>query len=534
MGKLLERPVPLAGPSGSFLGAACAKNSAAANAHDTMQRCASGSGFFARARRPMTCAGCDQTFFGPAAFLFWGVPAVKVRLPRALSLIAALCGAALVVTGCSTPQPVRSVKADYKEFTDATWMPERTVRPPFRSREIEVDALQAMTEGIYAFYDASRSFFQIQPESAGVWRVSETLEHTGERAFTWGVGATTLYRNGQAVPNSGRMTVETLPDGRVLLKNAGEAPFNLAVAIRAFDVSGKPIRHFLRNANNQPDDLAWFMDPEARFPSGSKAYITTYWLGDDEIVQPSSSAFTGAATLERLVAQFSAGKSPLCLSYVSHVAAQPYGVVFDNPLPAQKSRSRRRVAAQLPDSGTFSLVGVNSKSIFCEPLQQSASHSGTWTIRTVQGTRVMELTPQADVQSSDMGVQPVNAAAISVGFAEVVRPAAAATSTARARNTPRKAVVPVRIVHNNMPVVDFRLKFNPTAANAVSSAMVSAQTSRAAYESQEKARIKAQLEAGRTQPASAASQAPASSAGALTETVQPASSDPMGDFLKRR
>lgn len=449
---------------------------------------------------------------------------------RTSLLVAAVTGAALVLNGCSSPAPQLQPKADYKEFTDITWKPETTARAPMRSVEVEVDPVAALTEGIYAFYDNNRSFLQIQPAGAGLWDVSEMIEAAGERTFSWGAGAATLYRAGAAVPNSGRMTVEQLADGRVLLRNAGEAPFNLAIALRAFDISGKPIRQLLRNNNNQPDELAWFMKEDARFPSGSRAYLTTYWLGDDEIVQPSSSAFTGAASLERLVAQFSK-KNPFCLSYVNHIAAQPYGVVFDAPQASRTRNARRQRLQKLPETGTYSLVGVN-RSIFCEPNATAPQASGTWRIRTIQGTRVLELLPDAGVASSDMGVQPVNSSAITVGFAEVIKPAAAQTAgrrTAKARST--TAVVPVRIVANNQPVVDFRLKFNPTAADAVSKAMLEAEASRTAYTAGEKARIKAQLEAGRrndaASPTAAASAAPATSG----TQVQ---GDPLGALLLRQ
>lgn len=453
---------------------------------------------------------------------------LHISLRQAL-LAAAVSGAVLVLNGCSTPAPELNPKADYKEFTDVTWKPESTVRAPLRSTELKIDPVEALTEGIYAFHDKQASFVQIRPAGDGLWDVSETIQGDGERAFNWGTGASTLYRSGVAMPNSGRMSVERLGDGRILLRNAGETPFNMAVELRAFDISGKPIRQFLRNSNNQPDELAWFMSADAKFPEDSRAYIATYWLGDDEIVQPSSSAFTGAATLERLVAQFSK-TTPFCLSYVSYVAAQPYGVIFTPNDSQAKPRSRR--SRQLSDSGSFSLVPVSSRSIFCEPRTDGARQTGLWRIRYIQGTRVLELMPGESVASSDLGVQPVNRNAITVGFAEVVRPAATDRKGGRAST----AVVPVRVLANNKAIADFRLKFNPTAAAAVREAMVKADASREAWNAREKARIKAQLEAGRTQqgaqpaavPASADSRpAPPSGSGAV-----PSARDPMGAFLQ--
>ena len=67
---------------------------------------------------------------------------------------------------------------------------------------------------------------------------------------------------------------------------------------------------------------------------------------------------------------------------------------------------------------------------------------------------MLELNPAPGVESSDIGVQPINADSIGVGFAEVM--------VGRRMN-----VVPVRILKNNKPIVDFRLKFNGVAASAM-------------------------------------------------------------------
>ena len=393
---------------------------------------------------------------------------MNFRTSSALALTAAFAGAALILTGCSTPEPLRT-KANYKEFTDVTWVPERSVRAPYRTQEIEVNPITALTEGVYAYFDTHRSIFRIEPAGPGVWNVSESVEAAGERAFAWGAGAATLYRSANPVPNAGQMTAEQLGDGRILIRNTGEAPFNMAIAMRAFNISGKPIRHFLRNNNNQPDELAWFMPPEAKFPEGSVAYITTYWLGDDEIVQPSRSAFTGAGSLENMLARYTTKKTPYCLSYVSHQEAIPYGLSFERPVV---KRGQRRAASR---EGHFVLNPVHRKNMFCEKLPVGEQKGGTWRISRIQGTRVLELFENADVPSSDMGIQPINNDAVDVGFAEVVR---AGNGKAKLQ------VVPVRIIRNNQPATDFRLKFNATAAQAIAEVLPAAEAARQAHKEQ--------------------------------------------------
>ncbi len=386
--------------------------------------------------------------------------------------VKALCclgfaGIALSLTGCATtetkdaPQP----KAAYQEFTDATWRPETAVRAPYRTTELPTSTQEALSDGIYAFFETHRSHFQLQTQSDGKMTAIETIETAGERVLSWGSGADTLYRNARPLTNAGIMSASALPDGRVLLQNEGDAPFNMALNLRAFNIAGKPIRHFLRNNNNQPDELAWFMKENAVFPPGSVAYLSTYWLGDDEIVRPSKNAFTGADTLERLVRRFS-NDTPFCLSYVSHTEAHPYGVIFKKT----QHRSRRDQDAA---SGEFRLVPVKNASVFCEPITDEAQSQGTWKIVRIQGTRILELVPDAQVQCSDLGVQPVNDASTDIGFAEII------TQTNKGE---RKNVVPVKILRNNQPIVDFRLKFNRTAADAIGKHLLSAWYAKQAHE----------------------------------------------------
>ena len=388
-----------------------------------------------------------------------------------LKATSAAFAAAVLLSGCATHTVDYQPKANYKEFTDATWRPESNIRPPFRSTEMPVDSVAILQEGIYAFYDTHRSFFQLQPAQTGSWTVSETVTQAGERCFTWGQGAVQLIRNSRVLNNEGPMVASRLPDGRILLQNSGQAVFNLAVELRAYNISGKPIRHFLRNGNNQPDSLAWFVPADAKFPQGSVAYLATYWLGDDEIVQPSRSAFTGTRNLESMIARYTAKTTPYCMSYVSHLEATPYGLSFERPV---RERGKNRASAP---QGRFILSQVQRSNMFCERLSNGAQKGGSWKISRIQGTRVLELTEDADVPSSDIGIQPINNDGIDVGFAEIVR---------GNKGQSRMQVVPVRIVRNNQPVTDFRLKFNAAAAQAIAEVLPEADASRRAHDERNK------------------------------------------------
>ena len=114
------------------------------------------------------------------------------------------------------------------------------------------------------------------------------------------------------------------------------------------------------------------------------------------------------------------------------------------------------------------------RSVFCErddAVERTVpAEGGKWKVRTIRGNRVMELIPNDAVAAADIGIQPVNAGSMAVGFAEVAAtdPAEFARQSKTVRRTMR--VVPVRILKSNQPITDFRLRYNDTAAAAVKAA----------------------------------------------------------------
>ena len=138
-----------------------------------------------------------------------------------LKATSAAFAAAVLLSGCATHTVDYQPKANYKEFTDATWRPESNIRPPFRSTEIPVDSVAALQEGIYAFYDTHRSFFQLQPAQTGSWTVSETVTQAGERCFTWGQGAVQLIRNSRVLNNEGPMVASRRPHPSAEFRSGG-------------------------------------------------------------------------------------------------------------------------------------------------------------------------------------------------------------------------------------------------------------------------------------------------------------------------
>ncbi len=404
---------------------------------------------------------------------------------KKLLTLLAIPAVPLLLSGCATSTvatgPEYVEKASYSDFKDTTWMPETTARAPYNAREVTVNALTALQDGIHVFYGTHDTRFALEGAS-GIRTVTENAVREDETAVSWGAGADTVYRDGFAVANrSGGATAQALEDGRILIRTAGDTNMFVAFALKAYNVSGLPVRQFLRDGNNRPAPHAWFVKKDAVFPEGSIAYQTTWWLGDDEVVTPAKTAFTGAKTFDELVKNFN-GRRTFCLSYISHQAANPYGVVFE-PVKLKRGQSIKTGM-----TGAFRLSPVK-KSVFCakddDPMKSlTGTSQGAWTVKSVRGTQVLELTPSADVAVSDLGVQPVNSNAMTVGFAEIKSPAAVKKGSKKPAYTTR--IMPVRILHANQPITDFRLRFNDTAARIVRDALAAADVSKKHWDAEHK------------------------------------------------
>lgn len=382
----------------------------------------------------------------------------------AASLLATLSGCATFSSNKPTDQTAQATnknpyRADTSEFADATWLPESSARPPLQLSALSLSTEEILEGGVHKFDGALESSFSISKATkSSPYRIVEKVTPPAESVLSFSTGSDRLYRNGKPVTNATTASVKTLPDGRMMVHTSAPASTNIAVSFKAFDVSGKEVRQLLRDINNQPTDLAWYVKKSFVFPKGSRVYLPTFWLGDDEIVTPSRSAFTGAKTMEDLVSRFNLAHSPFCISYVAFGDAHPYALSFPS------------VGKKLGTSGSFVLYPMDTSSNICTKKSNTQEATGTWKIRSIQGTTVMELTPESKVKSENIGVQPVNANAITNGFAEMVRGVTGKGKRAKTITT----VVPVRILRNNQPIVDFRLRFNNIAADAVRKALADA------------------------------------------------------------
>jgi hypothetical protein len=372
-----------------------------------------------------------------------------------------LCAAALLAGCASTPPVFHQPKAHHSEFKDTDWSPEEHARTPLNLPALPTNVVDILMSGIYAFDGTTQILFKAHgdPATGQLLGVHRSVTKGGA-AVTWNTGNDVVYRNGKPVSAHGQVEVRLLDDDQVRMRSLEAPDYTVIVGIESFDIGGRPVRQLLRDYNNQPTDLAWYVDPEARFQFGARAYRLTYRLTKDEVSAPSKTAFTGSNSLAEFMRSFSA-KAPYCLPYVNVIGSHPVALAFDRPGSPKSTR------------GTVRFRSVDSKELFCAPVENDVARKGTWRITRVNGTRTLVVTPPASVASTDLGVQPVNRKALGIGFAEV-----------RPEGASRTQVLPVRIVKKNEPIVDFRLRFNATAAHSLRSALSKAQEAKRHHEQQ--------------------------------------------------
>lgn len=396
------------------------------------------------------------------------------RIPSFLALGMA---SAILLSACVTQEPHFEPRANYTVFTDSTWLPESKIRAPYGAKEIAIDPVQVLQSGIYSFYDTDECAFMAGRIDSREFIVQELLSPLKRHSLSLDSGTNMLYRNSVPISDWGQARALVLDDGRIFVKTMGKANISYTVRLTAYDISGKPIRQFLRDGNNQPEEIAYFINDEHTFPAGSVAYIPTYWLGADEILRPTQKDFTGAATLDRFLKNFS-NNSFFCISYLDHQDASPYALRFEQPGLIKRFLQIK--------SGQYTLVPADRDALFCKRGDGDEKIQGTWRLRSIQGTPVMELEPPKSVKVENFGIQPINEQSVQFGFAQIEMASdngSISKYKAKATASQPTMVVPVRILKRNMPIVDFHLKFNATAAAAIRLAVSQAEPSRQAHES---------------------------------------------------
>jgi hypothetical protein len=321
-------------------------------------------------------------------------------------------------------------------------LPEADVAPVANARPLGLAAIDALKgEGLFYFSGKRMVNLRISGGAQGDRHpLAEVGADDAVGSFNGNIGVRNFVLNGERVPVGQPSFAVPTPDGGMQLVYRSQSPLSLKVNLRSFDVSGLPIRNFLRTPEN-------FSEPdaeragEAMFPPGSVAYLSTVRFQDDVLMLPRRESFTGAASTRQMVSNFSK-ENPYCLAYEDRNGARPYAMMFRD---ASAPRGRVQLYAAKP--GTM----------FCARASEDVVAEGTWEEVTVGGTKAVVLSFGANVDPLDTGLMEVEREAARIAFIE-----------------PRKGapgVRPGKLFRAGARIADFQYRFNSVAASAVRDAL---------------------------------------------------------------
>lgn len=308
--------------------------------------------------------------------------------------------------------------------------------------KLSVSAFDALKgEGLFYFSGTRVTNLRLRDQSQGNrFPVVETTSDPSATSFNGHIDVRSFVRDGERHAVGRPTFAIPVPDGTVQLVYDASSPLHIDVQLEAFDVSGQPVRNFLRTPQN-------YMIPEAQragnasFPPGSVAYLATIRFLDDVLMLPQKESFTGAANTRAMVANFSK-QTPYCLSYENRHGARPYAMLFREP-----GGSRGKVSLYAAKAGT----------VFCARGSDQPLAEGTWEETTVGGTKALVLSFGANVDPQDTGVMNVEREAAAIAFIEPSKGA--------------PGVRPGKLYRAGARIFDHQFRFNATAAEAIKSSL---------------------------------------------------------------
>ena len=322
-------------------------------------------------------------------------------------------------------------------------LPKVDVEPVADAKALNVVAVDTLKgDGLYHFQGTRMVNLRISGSAQGDRHpLKETTTEGGVGAFNTNIDVAHFVRDGERRAIGEPSFAIPEADGSVQLVYQSSSPLHLKVSMRGYDVSGLPIRNFLRTAANYTKPEAARVG-EAKFPPGSVAYLSTVRFQDDVLMLPRKESFTGASNTRQMVTNFSR-ETPFCLSYEDRNGARPYAVMFRDPNATK--------------AGRVQLYAAKPGTMFCARASEDVLAEGTWEEATVGGTKAVVLSFGANVDPLDTGVIDVEREAARIAFIE-----------------PRKGnpgVRPGKLYKAGAKIADYQYRFNGTAAAAVRTAL---------------------------------------------------------------
>lgn len=403
---------------------------------------------------------------------------MSIRLTRRLFLGGFGAASALALTGCYSMPKEPEEKWVFPRFSNVG----SRVRPatPAYAKPVTVSTLDALSgDGIFFFHDDCGAQFRLKGRTkrADTYLIEEKFEKGEEHGFTWGSGAVGILKNAKRIAPERPSQLTIAPDGHAVITFKDDKTLELHVRLEAYDVSGLPVREFLRTSANMPTTAALFIGAEC-FPEGSIAYAATLWVDKDEILSPSATAFTGSETLEDFSKRYMK-ETPMCMRSLPGRDVESIGVLFDRPIRAQKVRRRGRLV-EAKQTGKLRVYATKRGTIFCQKAQNDTIGRADWELAWVNGTRTLSIAIPDGLDALSFGMSEANRHSLLPAFSEERK--------GSGRRQTRQ-VIPSFLWKKDAPIRDAQYRFNAKAARAIDAAILASQSRREKWESENESEV---------------------------------------------
>lgn len=342
---------------------------------------------------------------------------------------------------------------------------------PAAPAPVTVTTLEALQgDGLFFFDDNTQSRLQIsdRADRHGTYRVTETFTPGKHHGFSWGTGAAALLNRGRAVKPEHPDRLKRISNDHVVLTFKDHKDLRLHIRLEPTNVAGEPIRDYLKTRAGRPSTASHFIRETEVFPDGAVAFRPVLWIERDELIIPSTTAFTGSKRLEDFSLRFTRA-TPYCLRFLPGKRVEPIGLNFREPIVKKTERTRSGRHVEKAQSGTVDLYRTKKGTLFCQKISPERYASADWHLRYINGTRALTFDFPDRVPAPDFGLSPVNRNKMRIAIAE--------------QNVGGdKKAVPAYVWLKNAPVRDAQYRFNAVAARAVQNAIRSGAVQRAAWD----------------------------------------------------
>lgn len=391
-----------------------------------------------------------------------------------------LSSSLLLLTGCSSTLTANNAAKTVAEPAKTAKAAKAAARPKKKEAPVPVampafDALKG--KGLYYFDDNKGSRFYVTDTIAenGLYDVKEEFKRGEPHGFTWGTGAAAILRKGVALDPQAIEGVSLAKDRHIIVhlrsndmsrmkgKKRSEDPsgLDLHMTLEAYDMSDLPIGPYLVTRTNRTTPAGYLIGSRHTFPKGSIGYRATLWVNSDEVIVPTKNAFTGSGSIEDFSKRFTK-EIPYCLRYIPGRNATPLGLKFEEPIVKKTDKDSKGRLVEVAQKGSAELYPVQKGTIFCNRDDERSLATARWSLRYVNGSRVLEFDFPDDIRAEDFGVPRTHRDALKVAFAE--------ERVLENGKTVRK-LVPARVWRANRRITDYQWRFNETAAEAVREAL---------------------------------------------------------------